>query len=182
MLNRWVQVSVKILKFWCKRVDLLILKNNCKEISGDTCMSAFWSFRCFTSINIVPFGQRTGKSQILKTRTTNMESQMQGVWLFAYISEIYAWNLNHWNCYILDLIFWIKLGEYSAAWNTFLFKIVKKKNSSQVWRLLRPNWLEYLLKKQLTSKVRSRSHQSGQNGYSRPIRWFAKPFGNEPST
>ena len=40
----------------------------------------------------------------------------------------------------------------------------------------------FIKKKQLTSKVRSRSHQSGQNGYSRPIRWFAKPFGNEPST
>ena len=47
------------------------------QVSGDTRLSVFCRLEAFTFINIVPYGQPIGKSQILKTRATTWRAERE---------------------------------------------------------------------------------------------------------
>ena len=75
-------MSVKVLNK--RRVDLLSLINNCHQNFRYTHgWMRFGRLKAFNSINIY-CALWTGKNQILKTRTTNMESGTRELWPFFF--------------------------------------------------------------------------------------------------
>ena len=96
---------------------------------------SFGRLEAFTSTNIVPhasYGQPTGKSQILKSRTTNMHGEPNArtlvLWLLKESTFKYQLNLHLkpqslQSLHIgFNILIKAKLGEYSVARNTFCTK------------------------------------------------------------